>query len=55
MKAYPIIWNWPDRYQSHIVMIGTFHLASAYIKMLGKKMVGSPGLSGIFIEANMIG
>ena len=35
-------------------MIGTFHLASAYMKMLGKKMVGS-GLSDIFLEANMIG
>ena len=54
MKAYPIIWNNPERYQNHIILIGTFHLACAFMKMLGKKMEGS-GFSDVLMEAGLIG
>ena len=37
MKAYPIIWKNPELYDDHIVMIGSFHLICAYLKMIGKK------------------
>ena len=37
MKAYPLVWNNPVRYEKHIVLIGTFHLGCAYMKMVGKK------------------
>ena len=37
MKAYPLIWNHSQRYENHVVMICTFHLACAYMKMLAKK------------------
>ena len=40
MKAFPIIWNNPGKYEDHIVMIGTFHLICAYLKMVGKKWPG---------------
>ena len=53
MKAYPLIWNNPLRYQKHIVMIGSFHVICAYLKMLGKKMKGT-GLDDIFVEAGLI-
>jgi len=53
MKAYPLIWNQPERYEKHIVLIGTFHLICAYLKMVGKKMEGS-GLSDILLEAGLI-
>ena len=53
MKAYPLIWNNPLRYQKHIVMIGSFHVICAYLKMLGKKMNGT-GLDDIFVEAGLI-
>ena len=53
MKAYPLIWNNPKRYEKHIVLIGTFHLVCAYLKMVGKKMDGS-GLSDILLEAGLI-
>ncbi|MEW8548338.1 MAG: hypothetical protein AB2693_32950, partial [Candidatus Thiodiazotropha sp.] len=53
MKAFPLIWNNPIRYQKHIVMIGSFHTVCAYLKMLGKKMNGT-GLDDIFIEAGLI-
>ena len=54
MKAYPITWNNPERYQNHIILIGTFHLACAFMKMIGKKMDGS-GLSDVLLEAGLIG
>ena len=54
MKAFPIIWNNPGKYKDHIVMIGTFHLICAYLKVVGKKMAGS-GLSDIMLEAGLIG
>ena len=54
MKAFPLIWNIPIRYEKHIILIGTFHLACAYLKMIGKKMAGS-GLSDILLEAGLIG
>ena len=53
MKAYPIIWNNPQRYSKHIVLIGTFHLVCAYLKMIGKKMAGT-GFDDIFTEAGLI-
>jgi hypothetical protein len=54
MKAYPIIWNQPKRFEDHIIMIGTFHVVCAYFKMIGKKMEGT-GLSDILLEASLIG
>jgi len=53
MKAYPLIWNNQAGYDKHIILIGTFHLVSAYMKMIGKKMNGS-GLSDILLEAGLI-
>ena len=53
MKAYPLVWNYPKRYENHIIMIGTFHLACSYFKMIGKKMECS-GLSGVLLEAGLI-
>ena len=53
MKALPLIWNDPDKYKNHIVMVGTFHLVCAYFKMVGKKMAGSV-LSDL-LEAGLIG
>ena len=53
MKAYPLVWNNPVKYKNHIIMIGTFHLISAYFKMIGKKMAGS-GFSDILLESGLI-
>lgn len=54
MKAYPLVWNSPEKYKKHIILIGTFHLLCAYMKAVGKKMAGS-GLAEVFLEAGMIG
>ena len=54
MKGFPLIWKNPKRYEKHIILIGTFHLACAYLKMVGKKMKGS-ALSDIFLETELIG
>ena len=53
MKAYPLVWKFPERYERHIVLIGTFHLTMAYYKMIGKKMEGS-GFSDVLLEAGLI-
>ena len=54
MKAYPIVCNNPDKYKNHIILIGTFHLTCAYLRMVGKKMAGS-GIDDVFLEANLVG
>ena len=53
MKVYPIMWKSPDFYSDHIVMIGSFHLCCAYLKMIGKKMKGS-GFTDILIESGLM-
>jgi hypothetical protein len=40
MKAYPIIWNQPIKFEDHIIMIGTFHVVCVYFKMIGKNSLG---------------
>ena len=53
MKAFPLLWNFPDKFERHIVLIGTFHLNMGYFKMVGRKMDGS-GIDHILIESNII-
>ena len=53
IKAYPLIWNYPVKYKKHIVLIGTFHIVCAYMKMIAKKMNGS-GFSDILIESGLM-
>lgn len=53
LKAYPLLWNYPNKYNKHIVLIGTFHIVCAYMKMLAKKMKGS-GFSDILIESGLM-
>lgn len=54
MTAYPLVRNNPQKYKNHIILIGTFHLVCAYVKMVGKKMAGS-GLSDVLLEAGLTG
>ena len=53
MKAFPIIWNEPVKYKNHIIMIGSFHILCAYMKMIGNKMCGT-GLSDILLESELM-
>ena len=53
MKAFPIVWNNPTRYEKQIVMIGAFHAVCAFMKMFGKKMNVS-GLNNILVEAGLV-
>ena len=48
MKAYPIIWRNPDFYDDHIVMIGSFHLICAYLKM------NESGIADVLLEAGVM-
>ena len=53
MKAYPLIWNVPERYAKHIILTGTFYLTCAYFRMIGKKMDGR-GLTDVLLEAGLV-
>lgn len=53
MKALPIIWNNPDDYQNHIILIGIFHAIMNYLNMIGHKMAGS-GYAELLGEAGLI-
>ena len=52
MKAYPLVWNDPLRYNKYILLIGTFHLICAYFHVIGKKMKGC-GFSDVLLEAEL--
>ena len=53
MKAMPIIWEKPDIYSKHVVLIGSFHTIMNALKMVGHKMAGS-GYAEILVEANLV-
>ena len=53
MKAFPLTWNAPEKYANHIILIGTFHLVCAYMRVIGKKMAGS-GLADVLMESGLI-
>ena len=53
MKAYPLVWNNPYRYNKYILLIGTFHLIWAYFHVIGKKM-NSCGFSDVMLEAELV-
>ena len=52
MKAYSLLWNSPIRYDKHIVLLGSFHAACVYLRIIGKMMQGT-GLGDILIEADL--
>ena len=43
----------PRKYKNHIIMIGSFHILGAYMKMIGNKMQGT-GLSDILLESEFM-
>ena len=53
MKVMPIIWDKPEVYSNHIILIGSFHTIINYLSMIGHRMAGS-GYSEILTEANLI-
>ena len=54
MKAFPLIWNEPKKYQSHIIFLGTFHICGAYLKGIGKRYCQGSGWLEAALEAKLI-
>uniref|UniRef100_A0A0L8GYW0 Uncharacterized protein n=1 Tax=Octopus bimaculoides TaxID=37653 RepID=A0A0L8GYW0_OCTBM len=52
MKTFPLVWSNTRQYEDHIIMIGTFHLACGYLKMLGKK-TSETRFAEILLEASL--
>ena len=53
MKAMPVIWDKPEAYSNHIVLINSFHTNMNYMHMITEKMAGS-GIADLLIEANLV-
>ena len=53
MKAYLIIWKNPEFYDDYIVMIVSFRLICAYLKMISKKM-NEPELADVLLETGIM-
>ena len=53
MKALPLIWSDAERYKTHIILIGAFHIILNYLNMIGHKMSGS-GYSEILLESALV-
>ena len=51
--AWTTKFNNQAEYDKHIILIGTFHLVCACMKMIGKRVNGS-GLSDILLEAELM-
>ena len=53
MKALPIIWNESRKYRNHIIMMGSFHILSAHMKMVGNEMQ-TICLSNMLLESELM-
>lgn len=53
MKAYLLIWKNHERFKDHSIMIGSFHVVCAYLKMTGMKIDGN-GLSNVLLEVGLM-
>ena len=54
MKAYPMIWSEPEKYKSHIILIGTFQCFGAYLKCVGKRYCLVSGWTEVALDAKLI-
>ena len=54
MKAFPMVWKYPDQYSKHIIFPGPFHTKMNFIGMLTKKKARGSGYAEILIEAKLV-
>ena len=52
-ESIPLLWQYPQFYKDHIVLMGSFHTLCAYLRVIGKKVTGS-GFEDILSEAALI-
>ena len=53
MKAYHTIWSEPEKYKSHIILIGTFPCYGAYLKGVGKRYCIGSAWTEVALEAKV--
>ena len=53
MKALPLVWRHPDKYQKHIIVPGPFHTEMNYIGMLTNHEAWSSRYVEILLEAGL--
>ena len=53
MKALPLVWKFPEKYQNHIIIPDPFHTEINYIGMLKNHQARSSGYAEILLEAGL--
>ena len=53
MKALPLVWRHPEKYQKHIIVAGPFHTEMNYIDMLTDHKARGSGYAEILLEAGL--
>ena len=54
MKAYPMISGEPEKYKSHIILIGTFQCFGVYLKGVGNIYCLGSGWTEMALETKLI-
>lgn len=54
MEAFLLIWNEPEKYKHHIILIGTFRICGAYLKLIGSRYCQGSGWLEVAMEAKVI-
>ena len=54
MKALPLIWSFPEKYSSHVVIPGQFHTVMNYIGMITAHKCRGSGYAEILTEAQLV-
>ena len=54
MKALPLVWRHPDKYQKHIIIPGPFHTETNYIGMLTDHKARGSEYAEILLEAGLV-
>ena len=54
MKAFPVVWKYPDQYSKHIIFPGLFQTKMNFIGILTKKKARGSGYAAILIEAKLV-
>ena len=54
MKALPLVWKYPAKYQDHLILLGPFHTSMNYIGMITNHKCRGSGYAEILLEAQLV-
>ena len=54
MKALPLVWKYPDRFKTHVILPGPFHTSMNYIGMITDHKYRDSGYAEILLESHLV-